>query len=273
MKILNVGNEPFHALSYRTAASGGGIQHLIFPLLHATVDRLPSGCDALFVCSDLQGLADMSLPDGTSEPRLVGEVLANELATLADQATIPPADKIGILLCGDLYVRPLLDARGGLGDVRPVWRAFGQHFRWVAGVPGNHDAFGTLAERLAFAQEPGIYLLDGTASEIDGIRIAGVGGIIGNIEKPNRRDQQSFLHTLEQLLSGEPEILLLHQGPDLPTLGLGGDPRVRKVLEEFGDTLVFCGHLHWRQPIAQLPQGTQIANLEARGLLLTLAPS
>ena len=62
---------------------------------------------------------------------------------------------MGLLLCGDLYVRPALDARGGLGDVRPVWRAFARHFRWVAGVPGNHDAFGTPSERTAFANLPG----------------------------------------------------------------------------------------------------------------------
>jgi 3',5'-cyclic-AMP phosphodiesterase len=272
MNIYNINNEPFHALPYRTAASGGGIQYSTFPLLHAEVDQLPDGCAALFVCSDLQGLADIHQPDGVITSMLLGEVLAEELALLAESGTIPPTEQIGILLCGDLFVRPLLDARGGLGDVRPVWRAFARHFRWVAGTPGNHDSFGGASERKAFAAEPGIYLLDGTAMDLDGVQVAGLGGIIGNPEKPNRRDERTFLRTLDQLLREQPEILLLHQGPDAPELRLGGDPRIRQVLEQFPETLVLCGHMHWRQVIATLPGGLQVANLEARGLLLRQKP-
>lgn len=128
MRITVIDQAPLHALAYRTAAPGGGVLHASFPLYGATVDRLPAGCQALVVCSDLQGIVDTpSSEDGA--PRLLGEALAEELALLAELGSIPPTAAVGLLLCGDLYVRPALDARGGLGNVRPVWRAFARRFR------------------------------------------------------------------------------------------------------------------------------------------------
>jgi Icc-related predicted phosphoesterase len=180
---------------------------------------------------------------------------------------------VGVLLCGDLYVRPALDARGGLGDVKPVWRAFARHFRWVAGVPGNHDAFGTPAERAAFAGLPRTHLLDGVAAVLDGMRVAGLGGIIGASGKPNRRDERAFLRELRALLGGRPELLLLHQGPDVPALRLVGDLRIRQVLERADEMLVLCGHVHWKPILAELSPRVQVANLEGRGLVLRTAPT
>ena len=268
MRIVQIDQAPLHTLSYRTAAPGGGVLHATFPLLRAAVDRLPAGCKALVICSDLQGLVDSPSTNGSVVSRLLGEALAEELALLSELGSIPPAAATGVLLCGDLYVRPALDARGGLGDVRPVWRAFAQHFRWVAGVPGNHDAFGSPAERAAFVSEPRMHLLDGAAVTLDGMHIAGLGGIIGGKDKPNRRDERTFLRELQALLAGRPELLLLHQGPDVPTRRFAGDPRVRQVLERAPETLVLCGHVHWTEILAELSPHVQVANLEGRGLVL-----
>lgn len=270
MRIIAINSAPLHTLAYRTAAPGGGIRHTNFLLYEATVDRLPAGCRALVVCSDLQGLSDS--PTGeNSVSRLLGEALADELALLAELGFIPPADTVGVLLCGDLYVRPALDARGGLGDVRSVWHAFARHFRWVAGVPGNHDAFGSPAEQAIFASLPGIHLLDDTVTVLDGMRLAGLGGIIGASGKPNRRDERTFLRELRALLGGRPELLLLHQGPDVPALHLVGDPRIRQVIECADDLLVLCGHVHWKTILAEVSPRVQVANLEGRGLLLRTA--
>lgn len=268
MRILHIEPEPLHTLPYRTAASGGGVLQTSFPVLRGTVDRLPTGCAALFACSDLQGLADETAGDYSGEARLLGEALADELALLAELGVIPPTNEVGVLLCGDLYVRPLLDARGGLGDVRGVWRAFARHFRWVAGVAGNHDAFGTPAERDAFAREPGIHLLDGDAATLDGLHVAGLDGIIGGKDKPNRRDERSFARELRRLLDARPDVVVLHQGPDVPQERRVGDVRVREALRSARDLLVLCGHAHWATPLATLHEGVQVANLDGRGVLL-----
>lgn len=133
MRITAIDPTPLHTLAYRTAAPGGSVLHTSFPLYGATVDWLPDGCQALVLCSDLQGIVDVATPEGDVASCLLGEALAEELALLAELGSIPPATAVGVLLCGDLYVRPALDARGGLGDVRPVWRAFARHFRaWSA---------------------------------------------------------------------------------------------------------------------------------------------
>jgi Icc-related predicted phosphoesterase len=266
VRILTINTQPFHELIYQTAAPGGGIMTSRLPFLRGTVDDLPGELDALFAASDLQGL--VGYRDDTRAPQLLGEAVVDELAMLAELGGIPPLERIGALLCGDLYVRPALDARGGHGDVRPVWRAFAQHCRWVAGVPGNHDAFGDAAELAAFAAEPGIHLLDGHLIEIDGFRIAGLGGIIGSKQKPGRRDERTYLRLLQSLLARAADLLLLHQGPDVPEPHRHGDIRIRAALDRRTPLLVMCGHLHWPTPLAVLGHDVQVVNLEARGILL-----
>ncbi|MDV7390080.1 hypothetical protein RZS08_01950, partial [Arthrospira platensis SPKY1] len=115
------------------------------------------------------------------------------LRTLAELAVIPALDRCGALLAGDLYAAPGADKMGATGDVRPVWRAFARHLRWVAGVAGNHDLFGDRGAQAGLAREPGLHLLDGDAVTLDGLRIAGVGGICGRPGKPNRRPPEAFL--------------------------------------------------------------------------------
>jgi Icc-related predicted phosphoesterase len=266
MRILTIDTQPFHELTYQTAAPGGGVMTSRLPLLRGTVDALPAGLDALFAASDLQGL--VAYRDDTRAPQLLGTALVDELAVLAEMASIPPLERIGALLCGDLYVRPALDARGGHGDVRPVWRAFARECRWVAGVPGNHDAFGDAAELAAFATEPGIHVLDGHLTQIDGIRIAGLGGIIGSKQKPGRRDERTFLQLLQSLLARAPDVLLLHQGPDVSEPHVRGDVRIRAALDRRTALLVMCGHVHWPTPLAVLGRDVQVVNVEARGILL-----
>jgi hypothetical protein len=111
MNIYNINNEPFHTLPYRTAASGGGIQYSTFPLFHAEVDRLPHDCAALFVCSDLQGLADRHQADGTTTSMLLGEVLAGELVLCGHMhwkqiiATLPGGPQVANLEARGLLLR------------------------------------------------------------------------------------------------------------------------------------------------------------------------
>jgi hypothetical protein len=268
MRILSVEHSPpSWNLPYRNAAPRGGSIGTALPILRGTVSALPGELLGLLVTSDLQGVAPLPSQDGALA--LLGEVLAEHLAELAERGELPPLGRIGVLLAGDLYSAPGGDQRGATGDVRRVWQAFSERFRWVAGVAGNHDLFGTARERERFTTLPGVHLLDGTAAELDGLRIGGVSGIIGNPKKPGRRDEPTFFELLERALFCRPELLLLHEGPDVPRTRRPGTASIRELIEVARrDLLVICGHSHWHEPLAQLDSGCQVLNVDARAVLL-----
>ena len=269
MRILSLDPTPHQAWSYLSAASRGGSELRELPLLRASVDVLPADLEALLVLSDLQGMAPHEASDGAAQ--LLGEVLAEELALLGDLGELPHPHHVGILLAGDLYSDPSAAVRGASGDVRSVWRAFAERFRWVAGVAGNHDTFGTPRERERFQQMDGIHLLDGEVREVDGLRVGGVGGIIGRADKPGRREEEAFLALLREVLRPRPDVLVLHQGPDDPAREQRGSPGIREVLGGEDAPLVVCGHAHWDEPLAELPSGVQVLNVDGRAVWLRRA--
>jgi Icc-related predicted phosphoesterase len=237
------------------------------PVLRGAVDGLPPEIDALIVSSDLQGVA--SLDDGSGALRLLGVVLASRLAALADAGTIPARDRTGILLAGDLFSAPAGDVRGVSGDVRDVWRAFATHFRWVAGVAGNHDTFGAGHDRGHSFREPRVHVLDGDVVDLDRLRVAGLGGIIGDPAKPGRRAEREFVRELKRLVAAKPNILILHHGPDTDRGRLRGHPEVRGALSRSGPVLVVCGHVYWPEPVADVRGGAQALNVDSRVVVLT----
>lgn len=263
MRVLEIDSEPFHALEYLDAAPRGGTQLRRLPLLRGRAEGLPAELDALLVASDLQGRVRAN--DG--ELRLLGEGLAAEYALLAELDVVPPPQFTGVVLAGDLFAAPAANRMGATGDVREVWRAFAARFRWVAGVAGNHDLFGEPQAQRRFSREPGVHLLDGETALLDGLRIAGVGGICGNRDKPNRRDPEAFLAAVRQRLAARPHLLVLHEGPDGGEPGLRGNPEVRAALGD-GRPLVICGHVHWDRPLVTLADGPQLLNVDARAVLL-----
>jgi Icc-related predicted phosphoesterase len=177
-----------------------------------------------------------------------------------------------VLLAGDFYTVPALDKRGGSGDVLPVWNAFAADFDWVVGVAGNHDTFAGGATRPRLTE--GVHFLDNDRVSIGGVSIAGLSGITGNPRRPWRRTDDDYADTLSLLLCEQPAITVLHDGPDVPTRGFRGSPRIRAILEEHGrgqskKTLVVRGHSHWNEPLAELECGTQVLNVDARVVILT----
>jgi hypothetical protein len=267
MRILAVDRQSFYELPYTAPASSGGVEGRRLPLLTATVDTLPPGLSALLIASDLQGVAPSAEQGGALA--LLGQVLAEDLRGLEEGELIPPRSHIGVLLAGDLYSAPAGDRRGATGDVRPVWSAFAREVRWVAGVAGNHDLFGSERERERFFARSGAYLLDGSVADLGGLRIGGVGGIVGNTDKPGRRDADTFLSLIERVLAQGPDILVLHEGPDDPGSHSRGNPDVRELLRFVSDRLlVICGHSHWEHPVALLECGGQILNVAERAVLL-----
>lgn len=271
MKVLSIDPQPEDHLPYKNAAANGRSVVERLPILRGVVDRLPGDLVALLCASDLQGMAPARWSGGAL--RLLGEVLAQYGEERAESGW-PARGHIGILLAGDLYSAPLANVRGATGDVRAVWTAFADRFRWVAGVAGNHDLFGSDKEARRFAAEPGIYLLDGGVVDPgrDGLRVGGVGGIMGDPKKPNRRRGDDFLGALGQVLDGSPDVLVLHQGPDAPAQRRRGSPEVRELLEaQDHPAVVLCGHCYWEEPLSVLENGMQVLNVDGRALLLTAA--
>lgn len=266
MRILTLDVTPSHRWSYLEAAPRGGARTAWFPLLRGTVDALPEELSALLVLSDLQGVAPHRAFDG--EMALLGEMLADEVALLGELGELPPPGSVGVVLAGDLYSAPGANVRGASGDVRSVWQSFARYFRWVVGVAGNHDTFGGSREQVRFQQRPGIHLLDGDVVELEGLRFGGVGSIIGNSDKPGRREESEHLRRIDETLRERPELLVLHQGPDVEGTSLRGSPVIRECVQKHADLLVVCGHAHWESPLATLPGGVQVLNVDSRAVLL-----
>lgn len=249
MNILNVEVVPFATVPYRSAMGGGRVADLALPLFRGRVDALPPGLEAVLVTSDLQGRRGSEL---------LGEALATEVLALAAAGTVPPPDRIGVIFAGDLFAAPKADVRGASGDVSAVWSAFAA-FRWVVGVPGNHDTIDP--RRIGRGQ-----VLDGGVAVCDGLRLAGLGGIVGNPKKPQRRSEVAYDRALRGLVAESPDLVVLHEGP------AGGDRQHGRVaVNDAVDgrvRTVVCGHAHWHAPLARLPGGTVVLNVDARVVLL-----
>lgn len=273
MRILSIDTDkPIHSIDYLNVAQGTRrVVTETLEVLSARVDVLPAPVEALILASDLQGRETDSSPE-TGGRRLLGEVVAEDLAILSDLGELPPRDRMGVILCGDLFARPELDRRGGSGDCRPVWLAFRDGYRWVCGVAGNHDLFGekpSLPDFTAFASEPGIHFLDGQTVCLDGLRIGGVSGVVGNPRRPFRRGEADYLETVNRLLRDPLDLLLLHDGPDHPEPGFKGWPGVRGLLENSRPLLTVRGHAHWPRPLVQQHNGGQVLNADAQVIVLT----
>jgi Icc protein len=264
MRILSIDTNPIHEICCRYVRSGGAQSVGQLPVLADYVDRLPPKLDAVILTSDLQARA-------LTSDLLLAEVLAQELTMLANEGLIPSTSRTGIVFAGDLFTIQSLDKRGGYGDVCSAWLAFTPSFRWVTGVPGNHDRFGDTGEKeRAFRRSQRIHLLDGDSIELDGVRIVGMGGIIGKPTKPHRRQKVDAMQLLHRLLQQKPEICVLHQGPNVPEHRLFGEPSIRQELLNHKDSvLVVCGHSHWPVPLVDLSSSVQVANVDMRVVVLT----
>lgn len=270
MRILSLDTEPVHEILFLNARRGGGTETQRLPVLRGTVERLPDEVQALLVTSDLQGVVPgWHLSGGPN--LLLGEALAELLPTLADDGHLPDPSAVGTILAGDLYSAPGGDKRGASGDVRDVWYAFAAACRWVAGVAGNHDTFGSERDRRRLLSEPNVHLLDGEVVDLDGLVIGGVGGIMGNPKKIGRRSEDDFLEALNRAIDGQPSVMVLHEGPHGEP-GQPGDTAIRETVELGEVPITVCGHSHWKKPLAVLSGGWQALNVDARAVILTVAP-
>ena len=266
MRILELETKPIAELAFLNAGRGPGQYYEdILPVELAWVDQLPDGVVAIVVTSDLQGREHFKHQTGP-QLRLLGEWLPQLLAESILPELSLPAGRIGVFLAGDFYTVPALDKRGGSGDVTSVWQAFGQHFSWVVGVAGNHDTFGDHAKPPNF-REP-LHFLDKSSVNVDGLTIAGISGIVGNLDKPWRKSEEEFEEYIFSLQSAEPDVVLMHDGPGIPELGYRGSSRMLEAVSFLSKPLIIRGHAHWKQALAELPTGLQILNVDARVVIL-----
>lgn len=270
LKIVSIAEEPLEQIPYVSAAAGGqGISYEWLPVYWGEILGLPQEVDALIVASDLQGMAIHSVT-GEYGGSLLGEELPGSLELLL-QIHMPDIDrdKVLVCLCGDLYGDPV--KRGSSGDPLPVWMAFRKEFGTVLGVNGNHDVLSREGQA-ELASQTGIHLFsEPDIMRLKGLHIAGLGGVTGRGDRPNRKPEGEYLEALRNLLHRGPDVLLLHQGPEVPEDRLPGHSGIREQLEAGPRLLLFCGHVHWDQPLAELDNGTQILNTDGRVLLFTAA--
>src|SRR5262245_32047065 len=112
MRILSLNSEPIHEIRCLNAGRRpGAFTDARVPVLTGTIAGLPDGMDALVITSDLR--ARETFQDAGDQPlRLLGGVLPDQPADdwLPDWG-FPPAERTGIILAGDLWTEPALDAR------------------------------------------------------------------------------------------------------------------------------------------------------------------
>ncbi len=253
MKILKIESQSFHEINYKSSGPSGTIRNGSLPFFKATVDKLPTGISSIVVTSDLQG-REIS---GTN--RLLGELVAEELSLLQELEQIPLVNLV--ILAGDLYDYPDCRKLGGTGDVTSVWNAFAHRFEQVVGVHGNHDI---VKERLL---NKNVNILDGTSETFMDLKVGGISGIIGDIDRNQRKSKEHFKNELIKLMAKKNDITILHQGPDDPENSQKGEPMIRECLENKGAGLVVFGHCYWNKPLINIGNN-QVLNVNNKLFLL-----
>jgi 3',5'-cyclic-AMP phosphodiesterase len=270
VRLTSAKLEPITSLTYHHARRGGGSQAARLPVHRLRVDELPADCDAVILTSDLQGIAPS--PYG-GPPVLLGIAVADYLAVWAADGLLPAPDRCQVLLGGDLYSAPHANQRGADGPVGDVWLAFAAGGSpSVLGVTGNHDEL-TAADIASCG--PGAAVLDGDWRDVGGVRIAGVSGIIGDPGRLGRRPEAVQLAALRAALAGDPDLLILHEGPPGVRPEQRGSLAVEQRLRERPPPLTVCGHMNWPMPVSVLTGATvagatpYIVNVDSRMIVLT----
>lgn len=269
MNIIKVISEIKYEFPCVVVAPGNnGILHSNIPLVNIIVDELPKGLNAIIAGSDFQAYDSADI--APNERNLMGLIISNELKRFADERFIPNSDNIGIILAGDFYADPLLEKRGGAGNVQNVWDSFESSFRWTVGVAGNHDRFYNdfqIPEEMNYLSCPAI--LDGQFCKRDGIQIGGISGIIGNPNRPWRKSENDFIDLINNLVINS-SILILHEGPAIAEVGAKGSAMIRSALESIKRNLItVSAHSHWHHHYYRINETVHAINVDFRVVIFT----
>ena len=250
-------------IEYLTIPHGSLIaQKFKLPIYKGMIEGLPQNIDSIIVTSDLQGICKFD----SVKMMLLGEVLAESLALIYDLdfPQINPK-KSWAFLCGDLYAN--LEKRGSSGNPTKVWQAFATYFDRVIGIAGNHDDFQNGIDIVKNIEN--VYFLENEVFELDGLKIAGLSGIIGRKDKNFRLEENDYLKSFEKILKEQPDVVLTHLSPNIEESGFLGEVKMTQILEKYSENLLFCGHSHWdtQQPV-MLKNRTQILNADSKVFIL-----
>ena len=268
---IQIDKEPAENINYLVVDTGGRdeqgyikIKEVPLPIYLGEINGLKTDLEYLIIASDLQGIVKVQ-----NENKLLGEVLP-EYLKLFFEIELPEVDlqKVGVFLCGDLFAT--LESRGGFGDVKEVWRQFNQYFRFVVGIAGNHDDFGSKEDFEAFQREEGIYFLHKKIIKVAGIKVGGIGGIIGNPNKPQRVEKEEYLKTLKKILVKQPDFILLHESPNNKIPKLEGHKKIREVIDSSRGNTICSGHCYWEENIIKAENNNQMINVDAKCMILKI---
>jgi hypothetical protein len=70
------------------------------------------------------------------------------------------------------------------------------------------------------------------------------------------------------VLAPQPDLLIIHESPVLPEIHGRGSLVIRQLLETNSCPLTVSGHSHWQDALAELPNGTQVLNVDSRVVIL-----
>ncbi len=262
MRVLSIEAKPFAQLLYSNAGPRGKTETARLQWFRAKVDRLPEGCDALVCTSDLQGYVAapwQSAKLGVAQ-RLLGEGVAEQMDELSEARELPALGRVGVILAGDFYAIPGSQKRGGFGPVQSVYRAFADRAKWVIAVAGNHDDVS--------GGPAGVDLLDGETVAAGGLRIGGVGCVIGSSDKPGKRSETDQSTLLDLVLEDGPAVVVLHEGPS-HTREFHGRDEIRDKLIQAKIPLTIFGHTAWHEPFVHLAARVAALNVHERVVVLT----
>lgn len=254
MRIVGVEDRPWAEVPCVFPTARGGQSQGSIPILCARAKRMPAALGGVLLASDLQARELCT----TTDRRPIGVVVAEFLEKFLYAKKLDAAT-FGVILAGDLYTSPTLHRRFGVGDISEVWDAFQARFRWVTGVLGNVDRMPKKARKRHL-------LLQGSSVELNGLKIAGISGIIGPSKMENRRPEREVLRELQKVLNLGPDILVLHEGPSIPGEGFRGSDAIRQALRDYAGTVV-CGHNTWPQPLVSLRRAC-VVNTDGRCLIV-----
>jgi Icc protein len=198
MLTVELAEKPYaHEVYNRALPSGGrGVGQIEY--YSGRLSGAPGRVPGLAICGGLVGRC----LDGARS--LLGEGVARSLASRHAAQRLPSPNDWVALLSGNFYADPAAVEWGTSGNVRPVWMAFRAQVARVVGVAGPHDIW------IAASPAP---FLNGQIEVIDGIKIAGISGIIGADTRGGDRPISEFVALLQELLKFVPHIVLLHESP------------------------------------------------------------
>ena len=184
-----------------------------------------------------------------------------------------------LLLCGDLTTH------GSVAQAEGVARALGGLSIPVVTVLGNHDHEGGQTEEIkAVLARHHVRVLDGDATVVDGVGIAGVKGFAGGFGRASLGafgepvlkafvqeavDEALKLENALRAVASPVKIVLLHYAP-IPDTLIGepeaifpflGSSRLLPPIDSMGASVVFHGHAHAGILEGRTPAGVPVYNV------------